>query len=119
HAGGAQQQQQPVSQEEYLNKKRQMLIARADVAMKRAVAGGVKVPGAARGARGGLPADPPVAHPRSPLVRERLEQQLEKGKAVLEERRRVRRKSRKNLNEWPLPGGFPFGPKQSKVAAGD
>lgn len=117
--GGA-QQQQPVSQEEYLDRKRKMLIAQADTAMKRASVVGARIPGAGRVR--GLGGDPPVAGEGSHLVRERLEQQfenqLEKGKAVLEERRRALRDARKELEEFPLPDGFPYRSRLSQLAAG-
>lgn len=112
--GGA--QQRPVSKEEHLDRKRKMLIAQADIAMKRAAVLGARIPGA-RLARG-LVADSPVANGPSQFVRDRLEQQLEKGKAVLEERRRVRRDARKELDDFPLPDGFPYRSRPSQLAAG-
>lgn len=151
HAAGAGARESggapPASQEDFLKRKRAMLIAQADVAMARAVAAGAAMnAGPAGGAAapvirqngGGMmhhplnhplnhslnhPLNHPVNHPMSlarPLMaRDRIDKRLEKGRALLQERRRARRESKKELedlvleDDGPSANAFAFKPRRS------
>lgn len=110
------------SEEEFLHRKRAMLIAQADVAMARAVAvGGVPGPREAPFLRArGEVWQHAIAPERSSAVRERI-QNLEEGKAMIEQRKRLRRYARKELEELvmeddrPSLDGFLYRPKWPRM----
>ena len=117
----------PGSQEDYLSRKRAMLIAQADVAMARVVAGGgARAPpggaAAAQRAQGRALDQQVLPAGRLPAGRDRMEKHLAKGRAIIVERRRARLDAAKELEnlvmeeDWPFADGFAYRSRRSREA---